>query len=182
MYKIKIQKGYSLVELMIALLVGCILIMGVSLAYSSIKGLILSSKNLENAQEVLRFTSDTFTRSLKQTQGGVVIAANQITIPQTANSVACNGTRPIADYNEIYSLNGNNLQCDIGDGAQTILTGVENIAFTLNNRLASITVTPQAQQGEPDGIGAARAMTINIALTRVILENAVGVYTLLPII
>jgi len=175
MFNIKMQKGYSLVELMIALLVGCILIMGISLAYSSIKGLILSSKNIENAQEVLRFTAQTFTRSLKQTSGGIVVTVNQITIPQDLNSIACNGTRPIANYSETYSLNGNKLECDIGNGAEPILTGVESIAFALNNRLVSITVTPQAQQGEPDGVGAARAMTINVALTRVILENAVGV-------
>jgi len=175
MFNIKKQKGYTLVELMIALLAGCILIMGISLAYSSIKSLILSSKNIENAQEVLRFTAQTFTRSLKQTPGGIVVLANQITVPQSLNSIACNGTRPVANYNETYSLNGNKLQCDIGNGAEPILTGVENIAFALNNRLISITVTPQAQQGEPSDIGAARSMTINVALTRVILENAVGV-------
>jgi prepilin-type N-terminal cleavage/methylation domain-containing protein len=175
MFKIKKQTGYTLVELMIALLVGTILIMGISLAYSSIKGLILSSKNIENAQEVIRFTAQTFTRSLKQTPGDIDVTLNQITIPQNLNTIACNGTRPLADYNEIYSLNGNNLQCDIGDGAQTILTGVANINFAINNRLVSITVTPQAQQGEPDGVGAARAMIINVALTRIILENAMGV-------
>jgi len=175
MFKIKKQTGYTLVELMIALLVGTILIMGISLAYSSIKGLILSSKNIENAQEVIRFTAQTFTRSLKQTPGNIDVTLNQITIPQSLNTISCNGTRPIADYNEIYSLNGNNLQCDIGDGAQTILTGVANINFAINNRLVSITVTPEAQQGEPDGVGAARAMIINVALTRIILENAMGV-------
>jgi len=175
MLNLKKQKGYTLVELMIALLVGCILIMGVSLAYSSIKSLILSSKNIENAQEVLRFTAQTFTRSLKQTSGGIIVAANQITIPQDSNSIACNGSRPIANYNEIYSLNGNNLECDIGNGAEPILAGVQDISFAQNNKLVSITVTPQAQQGEPDGVGAARPMTINVALTRVILEEAMGV-------
>ncbi|PAJ71983.1 hypothetical protein CJF42_23630 [Pseudoalteromonas sp. NBT06-2] len=85
MCNIKKESGYTLVELMIALLVGCILIMGISLAYSSIKSLILSSKNLENAQEVLRFIAQTFTRSLKQTQGGVIVTIDQITIPQSAN-------------------------------------------------------------------------------------------------
>lgn len=175
MFKIHKHKGYTLVELMIALLVACILIMGVSLAYSSIKGLILSSKNIENAQEVLRFTAQTFTRSLKQTSGGIIVSANQITIPQDPNSIACNGTRPIANYNETYSLNGNKLECDIGNGAEPILTGVQNISFAQNNKLVSIIVTPQAQQGEPAGVGAARPMTINVALTRVILEEAVGV-------
>ncbi|MBU2971800.1 prepilin-type N-terminal cleavage/methylation domain-containing protein [Pseudoalteromonas sp. C2R02] len=175
MFNLKKQKGYTLVELMIALLVGCILIMGVSLAYSSIKSLILSSKNIENAQEVLRFTAQTFTRSLKQTPGGITVIADQITIPQEPNSISCNGTRPIAVYDEIYSLNGNKLECDIGNGAEPILTGVENIAFAVNDRLVSITVTPKAQQGEPGGVGAARSMTINVALTRVILESTVGV-------
>jgi len=64
---IKNNKGFTLIELMIALVIGGILILGITSTYSSIDGTIQTSKDLENAQEVIRYTSQVFTRSLKQT-------------------------------------------------------------------------------------------------------------------
>lgn len=170
------MQGFSLVELMIALLISTVLMIGVSSAYSSIRGLVNTSKNLENAQEVIRFTADVFTRSLKQTEGPVTIAGGgtQITIPQNANSIACDGNRTIGViYDEVYSHNGINLRCDTGqgDGARIILTGIRAIRFNQVGNLVEITVTPKAQLGEPDDEGAAKAIQIDIALTGVMLTN-----------
>ena len=81
---IKHTKGFSLVELMVALAAGAFLLAGISLSYSAIKGTIQVSKELENAQEVLRYTSKVFNRSIKQTQITPVISADKsmITITQ----------------------------------------------------------------------------------------------------
>ena len=57
--------GFTLVELMVALAVGSFLIAGVGLSYATIKGTVSATKELENAQEVIRFTSQVLTRSLK---------------------------------------------------------------------------------------------------------------------
>ncbi|KGJ88152.1 prepilin-type N-terminal cleavage/methylation domain-containing protein [Thalassotalea sp. ND16A] len=169
--------GYTLIELLIALFVSTILVLGIGGAYTSISGLSAVSQNLQNAQEVLRYSTQTFTRSLKQTPALPVTTASQLTITQEANTIACNGVVQIAAYTEVYSLNGNNLRCEIdlgGAGPQTILTGVEDIAFALNNNLVSITVTPQAQAGEPAGIGPAAPLTIDVALSLIILQSALG--------
>ena len=53
----KLTRGFSLIELMVALAAGAFLLAGVSLSYAAIKGTIEVSKELENAQEVIRYTS-----------------------------------------------------------------------------------------------------------------------------
>ncbi|GIU49998.1 hypothetical protein TUM4438_34800 [Shewanella sairae] len=168
------KQGFTIVEILIALLISMTLILGVSLAYTSINSVILSSKNIENAQEVLRFSTQTFTRSLKQANIVSITSPTELDVNQAANTIACDGSRPIAPYTEKYSLNGVNLLCDIDANPQTILTGVQNIQFTRVDDLVSITITPQAQQGEPAGVGPAAPMQIDIALTGIILTKATG--------
>lgn len=60
--------GFTLVELLVALAVSSFLMAGISLVYSALSESVDTSKELENAQEVLRYSSEVFTRSLKQTK------------------------------------------------------------------------------------------------------------------
>ncbi|MGF1689188.1 prepilin-type N-terminal cleavage/methylation domain-containing protein [Photobacterium japonica] len=173
-FKMKRNSGFTLVELLIGMSVSMILLMGVIMGYASIKGVIQSSKNIENAQEVLRFSTQTFTRSLKQARHVIIHHPGHLETKQAANTVACDGSRPTAAYTETYSHSGVHLQCDIGGHLQTILTGLQDIAFERTNNLVSITVTPQAQHGESAGIGAASPVKIDIALTGIILAKATG--------
>jgi prepilin-type N-terminal cleavage/methylation domain-containing protein len=183
----KNQQGFTLIELMIALVISMILMVGVTTLYSTIKGVIQTSKNIENGLEVIRFTSQVFTRSLKQTFTIPTISAGgaQISIDQSANTIACNGTSPVLDYTEIYTkvVDDITLTCALTVGGiaadpQIILTRVEDISFSWltnqagDNRVVRITVTPEAQPGETDGEGPAAPMDIDIALTRTILTNA----------
>lgn len=168
----KKQAGYSLIELMIAMVISLTLMMGISTAYTSIKSLTLSTKNIENAQEVIRFSSRTFTRSLRQATQLPVGYPTTLGVTQEAGSISCLGTRPAANYVETYSLQGEQLQCDIGSGAETILTGVENIQFSINGKLVTVSVTPKAQEGNPNGEGPAKQINIDIALGSIILKNS----------
>ncbi|WP_231613077.1 PilW family protein [Pseudoalteromonas sp. SWXJZ94C] len=59
------HSGFTLIELMVALAAGMFLLSGVSLAYSSINSSTSTAKDLENALDVIRFSSKIFTRSLK---------------------------------------------------------------------------------------------------------------------
>ena len=163
-----------MIELLVGMSISTILIMGMIMSYISIKGVIQSSKNLENAQEVLRFSTHTFTRSLKQAEQVTIAHSGQLVIKQAANTVACDGSRPTVDYTEKYSRNGMSLQCDTGGAPQTILIGLEDIVFERRNNLVTVTVTPQAQNGESAGIGAAAPVQIDIALTGIILIKATG--------
>lgn len=153
--------------------------LGISTAYSSVTGLVNTGKNLENAQEVLRYCSEVFTRSLKQTSENVTLTSSVLSVSQEANSVACDGSKPAINYTEIYTVDANNLTCDIGGGPKTILTGVTNITFersiiSTSDKLISIIVTPQGLYGESSGVGANKPIKMDIALSELILINALG--------
>lgn len=177
MASLRTQTGFTLIELLITLLISSVLMLGISTAYSSVSGLIYTSKNLENAQEVLRFSADMFSLSLKQTHTVTDVTDSTLTVEQYANAYACDGSQPSADFTETFSFDETNhhLKCDIGDGANTILTGVESISFsragdTEANQLISITVQPLALNGET----ATEEIQIDIALSGIILANAMG--------
>lgn len=192
MNKLKKQKGYSLIELVIALLISSILVLGMSTAFNSISGLIQSSKNIENAQEVYRFSTEVFTRSLKKYSdktrvvddgsefNGLTVGVNTLSIWQRANTIACDGSLRTSIYTESYSLVNNNLQCKIdiegaAEGtANTILTGVESINFSQSGNLVSVLIQPLALNGEAAGVGATKARTIDVALSEIIMSNITG--------
>ena len=184
----KNQTGYTLIELLVALLLGTVLVLGISSGYSAISGVIQTSKNIENAQEVLRYSAEVFTRSLKQTaadptsNGAILSSTSQavLTVAQSANTITCDGYGRSFDYTETYSLDNHRLKCEVtdssgaGSGAQTILSGIESITYSRSGNLISVLVQPQAQQGETLGVGAAMAVKIDIALSSIIITNATG--------
>ncbi|MBB1333324.1 prepilin-type N-terminal cleavage/methylation domain-containing protein [Pseudoalteromonas sp. SR44-5] len=165
-------RGYTLVELMVALAAGSFLLAGVSLSYSAIKGTISVSKELENAQEVIRYTSKVFTRSIKQTPSAPLVAADgsAITVTQPAGVITCNGSVSTADINEVYSLVGNNLMCTLGAApAERLLTGVARLSFAIDNNIVTIYVGPENLPAQFED-----TIAIDIAVSNVILNNAFG--------
>lgn len=141
----KAVSGFSLVELMVAMVVSTTLIAGTGLAYSGISNSINLSKTIENSQEVLRYTTDVFSRSLKQTLVSPVSTApdNIRVIQDKVGSVACDGTVPVAaPYTESYRFEAPNLFCDAGSGEVVILQGITNMSILINGDLVQITVIP----------------------------------------
>ncbi|MFY8350266.1 PilW family protein [Pseudoalteromonas sp. SSM20] len=139
------HKGFSLVELMVAMAVSMFLVAGTGFAYIGISDSINLSKNIENTQEVLRYTSDVFGRSLKQTLvTPVSTGTDNIRIVQDkVGSVACDGTVPIvAPYTESFRFEAPNLLCNAGNGEIVILQGIENMSIVINGDLVEITVLP----------------------------------------
>lgn len=165
-------KGFTLVELMVALAAGSFLLAGVSLSYSAIKGTINVSKELENAQEVIRYTSKVFTRSIKQTIELPTVAADglSISIVQPSGVLMCTGEVSTAQATEVYSINDNNMQCAI-DGAapERLLTGVQSLTFSINNDVVTINVKPEHL---PSQFGS--SVAIDVAVSNVILNRLVG--------
>jgi prepilin-type N-terminal cleavage/methylation domain-containing protein len=171
-------RGFTLVELMVSLALSSFVLLGITSTYSSIHGSIQASKDLENAQEVIRYSSQVFTRSLKQTQlAPDITVAQQLTVQQPANVTPCTGVAaPVAAYTEIYTFNAatNVLSCRINAGANAnvdiaILTGIANITYGLNaaSNLATITVQPIVLPQNFIG-----GINIDIALTNLILRAA----------
>lgn len=169
------QSGFSLVELMVALALSTALVLGVYGVYASISTTVLTSKSLENAQEVVRFSVQVFSRSLKQTEQVPEISANgkRLVVMQAANVKACDGSRPNSDYIETYTIASPFLQCALTvNGAalapKTILTGITDIEFQRQEDLVTILVTPRFL---PENLVGGK-VEINIALTRIILSRA----------
>ncbi len=164
----KFSAGVTLIELMVAMVISLILIAGSIASYSSISLTLKTSKTLENAQEVLRYSSQVFYRSLKQTSAIPLLdGTDSIIVSQDGGVVACNGQTPIVAYTETYTYASPNLLCDIGNGTEVILTGITNIAYEISGNSVSVTVTPE---GLPEKY--ANGVQIDVALIRVIFEQA----------
>lgn len=170
---IKLNRGFTLVELMIAVAISLFVVIGITGTYSTIQATIQASKELENAQEVIRYSSKVFTRSLKQTmQVPDVSVAKQLSVQQDANVTSCIGVAPVAAYQETYTFNAlaSVLNCRIDDGDDIpILQGITDItyALTANKTLLTIVVQPSVL---PDNFGG--DVRIDIALTsRILLAN-----------
>jgi prepilin-type N-terminal cleavage/methylation domain-containing protein len=173
------HKGYTLIELMIALALSMLLLLGVFGSYSSISGTIRASQELENSQEVIRYSAQVFTRSLKQSLNPAAITnlidANipdvgtglVVTLP--ANAKACFGPNPPAVFVETYNFVAPNLTCSI-DGAPpvTLLTGIANMQFiAAEANLITIRVSPIfLSQNFPEG-----SIDIDVALSARIFSN-----------
>lgn len=165
------QSGYTLLEMLVAMAVGLFLLAGVAMSYSAIKSTVRMTQELSDAQEVIRYTSQVFTRSTKQTNNVPVITAAPLSIQfqQYANVLSCQGTTPAVDYTETYALENGFLTCDIGDGsgAVQLLKGIEAINFSYNDYLLSVTVKPN-NMPRHFGLG----LQIDIATTQLILLEA----------
>ena len=167
----KQAKGFTLVELMIALAISSFLLLGIVSTYSSIQGTIQASQELENSQEVIRYSAKVFTRSLKQSNSATVINAGRgITVTLPANSSSCLGTKPAANFSETYSFVAPNLLCSLnGAPAVTLLTGMSDLQFiAVGVDLITVRVSPLVlSQNFVNG-----SIDIDIALTSRILSNA----------
>jgi len=174
----KQSKGFTLVELMVAMAIGMFLILGIIGTYSSISASSQASKELENAQEVIRYSSNVFSRSLKQTTEPLTLTnRNQtIVVTQQANTRSCLGSIIAVDYVETFTFTQPELSCQITDvngnelAADTLLlTGIANFQSGLNvdGDLFTLNITPTVL---PRNFGN-NGVRIDIALTTKIMRD-----------
>jgi prepilin-type N-terminal cleavage/methylation domain-containing protein len=168
------NKGFTLVELMVALAVSGFLMAGVSFVYIALSQSINTTKELENAQEVLRYSSEVFTRSLKQTTVLPTITdSTTLAVEQaTPGIIACDGSEPTTSpFTETFTFSQNQLWCQVDTGtAQVILTGLTYIDYRLNGDLVEITITPENLNVDMISNG----FRLDIALTGKILTEALN--------
>ena len=169
----RLQRGFTLVELMISLAISAFLMSGIAFAYSALSQSVDTSKELENAQEVLRYSSEVFTRSLKQTKTTPNTPnANTIVVQQeTLGSTACNSSKPAVPFSETFTLVDNQLRCRVNAGdEEVLLTGLQDISYRINGNLVEVTVTPENFNVDM----LANGFRIDIALSGKILEEALN--------
>jgi len=149
----KKMKGFTLVELMIGVTISGFLLLGVVGTYSSIHGTVLASKELENSQEVIRYSAHVFTRSIKQSPQPVTIfdggpgPGSTMIVNLPVSSTSCLGTEPVADFSERYDFDAPRLTCTltiagVASPAVTLLTGVDNMQFIGIGNMVRVKVRP----------------------------------------
>ncbi|WP_404343592.1 PilW family protein [Pseudoalteromonas mariniglutinosa] len=161
------QHGFTLIELMVALLASMFLLAGISLAYSSMSTSSQITTDLENNLDVVRFSSTLFTRSLKQTAQLPSIVNGALVVRQKAGTRACTGTRIFTDYSETFSVQDDSLFCDIGNGNIKVIKGLTAINFSINNDLVRVVMTPINLPTQFNG-----QVQLDIALSQVIMNKA----------
>lgn len=187
MYKYKYQQlGFNLTELMVAMALSLILILGISTVFASLKTTATYSQQLESTQEVLRFTSSIFSR--------VIHRANDINTTQhidiNGNSydqldltfnldnldtgesyTSCLNNEMSSQYYESYRLIGNELYCtdyvtttldETIDPFTAIGTNIDALSFTQSNQLVTISITPSGETNAINMIFAQRQAILGL--------------------
>ena len=115
-------QGFSLIELMIAMVIGLILLAGVATVFISTQQTSQTKRDLENAQEALRYVHQSISRIVRvgsiedsSDSGTLVIRLNRS--PATPD---CLGETDEDEVDVEYTLNGNRLECSV-DGATGVV-------------------------------------------------------------
>ncbi|MCG7536729.1 prepilin-type N-terminal cleavage/methylation domain-containing protein [Pseudoalteromonas sp. OOF1S-7] len=165
-------RGFTLLELLIALSIGLFMLGGIAVAYSTIRSTIVINQELAQAQEVIRYTSQLMTRSIKQTASTPQVRLNgeALEVSQVANTPACDGSVPVVNYTETFSLQDGYLLCDLSSDnlpAQRLLRGVNGLSFSVDGLITSITVTPVGMPAQY-----AAGIQIDVAASQQVLATA----------
>ena len=116
------HQGFSLIELMIAMVIGLILLAGVGTVFVSAQQTSQIKRDLDNAQEALRYVHQSVSRIVRvgtiddSSDGEKLI----ITMNRSAAIPDCLGKDNEGEVTVEYSLNGNHLECSV-DGETGIV-------------------------------------------------------------
>lgn len=159
------QSGFSIVELMIAMVLALVLILGVSTVFVSIKSTASYSSQMKNTQQVLRFINSILKRAVHRADGvNVSVDNTTLTVRYDLDNLAngetytsCLGAAYNSAFYETYLLDGNQLKCaqytdaadvdssgTVEDDEKTftaIGTNIDALSFSKNNDLLTVTIT-----------------------------------------
>ncbi len=141
------QRGVSLVELMISMVLGLMLILAIFAGYVPIKSTVEQSKALEQANEVLRFATLTFTNSIKQADQLIAVTPDRLMlafkVEGAVQVLSCLGNQKTADFTEQYRFTPPVLSCDDGDGPRLLLAHLQDLEFGQQGTLVNIRILPK---------------------------------------
>ncbi len=179
------QRGFTLVELMIGLVLTSLLLLGVGMTFASIRVSLQSVSQLNNAQEVLRATHQMLSRSLRSAQT-VSLNGNELTVQQANpqnNQTDCQGMlRPAGAFTESYRLEDGQLICQVNnEPAQVLVSGVAALQFRISAQLADtgqpaavrLLLAPVGLPARyPERLNGQPALTLDFALKTAIVQWA----------
>jgi prepilin-type N-terminal cleavage/methylation domain-containing protein len=109
------QKGFTLIELMIVLLVGLFLLSGVISAVVVNQQTVNTKTNLDNTQEAFRFSSSTISRIVRQADSlSSASTANQLVVSFTGDTGLknCLGQVVTGVQTDTFTYSNNQLLCN----------------------------------------------------------------------
>ncbi|WP_022942594.1 PilW family protein [Psychromonas hadalis] len=197
MNKIK-QTGFSIVELLIAMVISLVLIFACASVYSSLQSSINVSQGLSNAQESLRGAHYLMSRSVRQGSGlAIVVSGTTPTVVITYGEEAsnntfygCLGTKQESSATDTFwvnedSDNNKQLYCttkytNIATGG--VVTNTEIVALDVQSLSATLAPTPQkgiditlkikGMPGKTAGTMGADGFTFSLAMRQRILIDS----------
>lgn len=187
MYKSQVkQSGFNLTELMVAMAMSLLLILGITTVFVSLKSTSTYSKQLENTQEVLRFTNSIFSRAIHhadEMEDKSYIGSDGNTYKQLnltfklANLdtgeiyTSCLGSNMNSQYYESYRLTDNDLYCaeytdealtDAAKAYTAIGTNIDALSFSKTDNLLTVSITPANEDNAIDMMFAQRQVILGI--------------------
>ena len=139
--------GFTLVELMVALVLTSLLMLGVGGAYMAINRTVQEVQAIENAQEVIRSSQLVLSRSIHRA-GSISVSGNELYIQRLnsqASELDCRGVAQASAFTEAYRFDAGELQCQVDGGNWTsLLTGLAGIEFIeAGTDLLSVRIAPE---------------------------------------
>ncbi|ABM04939.1 Type IV pili fiber-building block protein [Psychromonas ingrahamii 37] len=174
------QVGFSLIELLVAMVISLTLIFACTALYSSLKGSMTTAQSLATAQESLRGTFYLMSRSVYQADSVSINGANdELTVtynpPPTGQIYSCLGNAIASAATDTYSSDGTGLYCDddgigTGSAAELIALDIQSLNFTTisdaSGTVNGLTVTIKIE-GMPASLS--DGLTFTLALRQKIL-------------
>ena len=144
------QRGFSLIELMISMVLGLVIVLGTASFYTTLRGTILEANRLERAQESLRTVAQIMGRSLHQGETVTVTTPQSLTVTygsiQSGDRVlSCLGRSRVNGESDTFTFANNNVLCNDGGvgGAQVIATNIASLSMSTNGSYGvNILLTP----------------------------------------
>ncbi|MEH6453299.1 MAG: prepilin-type N-terminal cleavage/methylation domain-containing protein [Psychromonas sp.] len=180
------QAGFTLIELMVAMVISLTLIFACTTLYSSLKSSITVAQKLSNAQESLRGAFYLMSRSVRQADdievSGASLTVSFATPPTAVEIYGCLGNLVTSGSTDTYYLGTSGLYCDDGHGAaisdQLIALNINELILEESGALGT-TATGQGYNGvivqlQIDEVSAALGtdgLRFNLALRQKVLAN-----------
>ncbi len=142
------QRGFTLVELLIALVLSSVLLLGVTATYSALRTSMSHVDALTSAQEVLRSVHATLSRSLRSAATASV--DNNALVVQQANAHGdtkdCLGRVQLQPFSERFEWQQQVFYCQVNNEARVaIVQGIEAIQFISGAPIIGSTVPSSIQ-------------------------------------
>ena len=183
--KKKAQVGFSLVELMVAMMISLTLIFACTALYSSLKSSMTTAQSVATAQESLRGAFYLMSRSVYQADSvsisGATTTNQELTVtynpPPTGLIYSCLGNSITSTATDTYLVDVDDddqahLFCDDGTGAQLIALDVKTLNFTTisdaSGTINGLTVRMKIE-GMPASLFDGGGLTFTLALRQKIL-------------